>query len=99
MGRSSRVPGFVSCVRGTTAGTRSFSLREKISKFAKCSKRPGIVLKLRRIAIGFLRDGRLPVGQYRFLTKREVARFLRLGRSLHGEAEKTKVHKQRLAAS
>ncbi len=70
---------------------------QQIRKMFEAAGHP--VLKLRRIAIGFLRDGRLPVGQYRFLTKREVARFLRLGRSLHGEAEKTKVHKQRLAAS
>jgi 23S rRNA pseudouridine2605 synthase len=38
------------------------------------------VLKLRRIAIGFLQDEKLPVGHYRHLTEREVSKFLRLGR-------------------
>jgi len=35
------------------------------------------VMKLRRVAIGFLTDERLKVGQYRMLTEREVARFLK----------------------
>ena len=37
------------------------------------------VLKLRRVAIGFLKNERLPVGHYRHLTEQEVIRFLRLG--------------------
>jgi len=37
------------------------------------------VLKLRRVAIGFLKNERLPVGHYRRLTEQEVIRFLRLG--------------------
>jgi len=38
------------------------------------------VLKLRRKRIGFLTDAGLELGQYRFLTRREVERILRLGR-------------------
>ena len=33
------------------------------------------VIKLRRVAIGFLTDSRLPVGHYRLLTEAEVSRF------------------------
>ena len=38
------------------------------------------VLKLRRVAIGFLTGAGLEVGDYRRLTEPEVARFLKLGR-------------------
>ena len=38
------------------------------------------VLKLRRVAIGFLTGSGLEVGAYRRLTEPEVARFLKLGR-------------------
>lgn len=38
------------------------------------------VEKLRRVRIGFLQDPKLPVGQYRFLTTQEVARFKKLRR-------------------
>lgn len=40
------------------------------------------VLKLRRVAIGFLTASGLPVGAFRRLTEPEVARILRLGREL-----------------
>lgn len=39
------------------------------------------VAKLRRIRIGFLSAGDLPVGAWRFLAPREVARMLRIARS------------------
>src|SRR4030095_4719631 len=38
------------------------------------------VLKLRRVAIGFLTRSGLEIGAHRRLTEREVARILRLGR-------------------
>lgn len=34
------------------------------------------VIKLRRVQIGFLKDARLKPGEYRFLTRQEVMRFL-----------------------
>ena len=37
------------------------------------------VLKLRRVKIGFLEDGRLAAGAWRLLTREEVARFMRKG--------------------
>ncbi len=66
---------------------------QQIRKMFEAAGHP--VLKLRRIAIGFLRDDRLPVGQYRFLTEREVARFLRLAGAHPDAAESTKNSPQR----
>jgi pseudouridine synthase len=47
------------------------------------------VLKLRRVAIGFLADEQLRVGEYRLLSEAEVRRFFR------GERRKTKIADRR----
>jgi pseudouridine synthase len=44
------------------------------------------VMKIRRTRIGFLKDHGLEVGQYRFLTEREVERVLKLDARLSGPA-------------
>jgi pseudouridine synthase len=38
------------------------------------------VLKMKRTAIGFLRDDRLKTGEYRYLTKQEIDRFMKSGK-------------------
>ncbi len=40
------------------------------------------VIKLRRVAIGFLKNEKLKPGQYRFLSETEVKRFFRVGKKL-----------------
>lgn len=37
------------------------------------------VLRLKRVAIGFLRDDKLKTGEYRFLTQQEIKKFLSMG--------------------
>lgn len=37
------------------------------------------VIRLKRIAIGFLRDDKLRTGEYRFLTQQEIRKFLAMG--------------------
>lgn len=45
------------------------------------------VVKLRRTRIGFLTAAGLPVGRFRYLTPREVARVLKLGKSTKAAVE------------
>lgn len=51
---------------------------QQIRKMLEYAGHP--VEKLRRIRIGFLQDPKLPLGQYRLLTAREVAQFKKLRR-------------------
>lgn len=47
------------------------------------------VIRLRRIAIGFLRDDSLKTGHYRFLTPQEIKRFQQMGMpASHGKSKK-----------
>ena len=48
------------------------------------------VVKLRRIAIGFLKDEKVKPGEFRFLREAEVKRFLRLGATRINKTEKPK---------
>jgi len=51
------------------------------------------VLKLRRVAIGFLRDERLRPGEYRLLHEAEVQRFFRASAAKKGESAKGKAQR------
>lgn len=57
------------------------------------------VVKLRRIAIGFLKDEKMKPGEFRFLREAEVSRFLRLGATQVKRAGKARTAVKKTAKS
>ncbi|MEP7338395.1 MAG: pseudouridine synthase [Acidobacteriota bacterium] len=57
------------------------------------------VVKLRRIAIGFLKDEKIKPGEFRFLRETEVSRFLKLGATQVKRAGKAKKAVKKTAKS